>query len=30
MLYKKKRNLSTDEEMVFYDRLIKKRISYDS
>ncbi len=30
MLYKKKRNLSTDEEMVLYDRLIKKRISYDS
>ena len=24
MLYKKKRNLSTDEEMVLYDRLIKK------
>lgn len=30
MLYKKKRNLSTGEERILYDRLIKKRISYDS
>lgn len=30
MLYKKKCNLSTGEERILYDRLIKKRISYDS